>query len=69
MFSVLWLFVGAILGLLIVSVFIPPFRPDMQLPSPHDRRPMRTNASCVKFNTMEVPCTLTATTLNFIASE
>ena len=69
MFSLLWLFAGAIVGLLVVSVFIPPFRRDMQLPTPYDARPMRTNASCVKFKTMEVPCTLTATTLNFIASE
>jgi len=69
MFSVLWLFVGTLVGLLIVSVFVPPFRRDMQLPTPFDRRPMRTNSSCVKFETMEVPCTLTATTLNFIASE
>jgi hypothetical protein len=69
MFSLLWIFIGAIVGLLLVSVFIPPFRPDMQLPTPFDTRPMRANSGCVKFKTMEVPCTLTATTLNFIASE
>lgn len=69
MLSVLWVFIGALTGLLIVSVFSPPARTDMQLPLPGETNHFRTKTGCVRFRTSEVPCTSNATSLNFIASQ
>lgn len=69
MLSPLWIFAGALSGLLIVSVFSPPPRTDTQLPVPGETNHFRTKAGCVKFLTTEVPCTSKATSLNFIASQ
>ena len=69
MFSIFWLFVGFLIGLLIAVVFTPPLRSQSQLPTPHDDTVMHTGSGCVKFNTKEVPCTSKTTSLNFIASQ
>ena len=69
MFSVLWLFVGFLVGLLISVVFTPPLRNVPQLPTPNDGIPMHTGSGCVKFATKEVPCISQASSLNFIASQ
>ena len=63
MLSLLWLFVGALVGLLIVSVFEPSVRPEMKVPLPNDKSVMRTHTGCVKFSTSEVPCPANATSL------
>jgi hypothetical protein len=69
MFSPLWLFIGVLTGFLIVAVFIPPARKDMQLPTPQDKDTYFTGSGCVKFKAEEVPCTSDATSLNLLASQ
>ena len=68
MLSALWIFIGALTGLLIVSVFVPPVRKEMYLPLPNDRSVFKTPSGCVRFRTEEIPCSSDATSLNFIAS-
>jgi hypothetical protein len=68
MFSVFWLFVGFLVGLLVSSVFTPPLRNALELPTPDKKDAMHTGAGCVKFVTKEVPCTAEKTSLNFVAS-
>ena len=69
MLSITWIFIGLLVGLLIVAVFEPPIRNDLQLPTPDDKSVFKTGNGCVKFNSEEVPCTAEATSLNFIASQ
>lgn len=68
MFSVFWIFVGFVVGLLVSSVFTPPLRKDFQIPTPDETEAMHTGKGCVKFTTTEVPCTSDKTSLNFVAS-
>lgn len=69
MFSVYWLFIGSITGLLVASVFAPPVRKDMQVPLPHSNKTFNTPSGCVKFRVEEVECVKDATSLNLLASE
>ena len=69
MFSIFWLFVGFLVGLLVAVVFTPPIRNQPQVPTPHGDIPLHTGTGCVKFNTTEVPCSKGSTSLNFIASQ
>lgn len=69
MFSIEWVFIGAIVGLLVVSVFAPPKRGDAQVPTPNTKKIFNTPAGCVKFKTHSVECSREATSLNFIASQ
>jgi hypothetical protein len=69
MISLLWMFVGAITGLLLVSVFRPPPHTDPGLPTPDNEEPFHTPHGCVKFDATEVECMPSASSLNFIASE
>jgi len=69
MFSISWIFIGLLVGMLIVAVFEPPMRKDMHLPTPEDTSVMHTTSGCVKFKSTEVPCTSDATSLNFVASQ
>ena len=62
-------FVGVLTGFLIVSVFVPPARKDLHLPTPDDKDTYFTGKGCVKFRTEEVQCTKDATSLNLVASE
>jgi hypothetical protein len=55
--------------MLVVAVFEPPIRKDMQLPTPNDASVFKTENGCVKFKSEEVACTAEATSLNFIASQ
>jgi hypothetical protein len=64
-----WIFIGFLVGLLVVAVFEPPARKDMHLPTPNDKNPLFTDTGCVKFTTIEVACTPEASSLNFIASQ
>ena len=68
MFSIFWIFTGAIVGLLLVAVFVPPARKDMQVPTPFSKSVYRTPTGCVKFKTERVECSEEATSLNFVAS-
>jgi hypothetical protein len=69
MISLFWLFVGAIVGLLMVSVFFPPPRKVPSLPTPDNDKAFFTDTGCVKMIPEEVECMPSATSLNFLASE
>jgi hypothetical protein len=69
MISLTWMFIGAIVGLLVVSVFVPPNRKLPTLPTPYTDEVYHTQTGCVKFRTQEVECDQSATSLNFIASQ
>jgi hypothetical protein len=68
MFSIFWIFTGAIVGLLLVAVFAPPARKDVQVPTPFSKAVYRTPTGCVKFKTIKVECSEDATSLNLLAS-
>jgi hypothetical protein len=69
MISVLWLFIGAVVGLLLVTVFAPPARKVPSLPTPDNNEVFQTENGCVKFKAEEVECMPSASSLNFIASQ
>jgi hypothetical protein len=69
MFSLYWLFIGFLTGLIISSVFMPPIRDIPQLPTPNGYNLLNTGTGCVKFKTTEVSCGKDSTSLNFIASQ
>ena len=56
MISILWIFAGAIVGLLIVSVFTPPARIQSGTPEPGKENKFNTPLGCVQLNAKEVPC-------------
>lgn len=59
----MWMFIGALAGLLVVSVFRPPPRKIPTLPTPENTEPFFTKNGCVKFVAKEEECTPTATSL------
>jgi hypothetical protein len=63
MISLEWAYIGAIVGLLVVSVFRPPPRKIPTLPTPDNTEPFFTKDGCVKFTAKEEECTPTATSL------
>ena len=69
MFSLLWVFIGALTGLLLASVFTPPTRKEPELPTPHSREVYHTPHGCVRFVTKSVPCPDNAKSMNFIVSQ
>jgi hypothetical protein len=69
MISLLWLFVGTLVGLLIVSVFSPPPREEKGMPTPNSKKPFHTSTGCVKFKAVDVPCDGKQTSLNLVASQ
>lgn len=69
MINLFWLFVGAVVGMLLVSVFTPPKRNVPTLPTPDNDSVFKTPKGCVKFTVNEVECTSDSTSLNFIASQ
>jgi hypothetical protein len=69
MLSVTWIFIGFVVGLLLVAVFSPPKRKDPRLPTPQDNSLFHTETGCVTFKTSEVDCTPEARSLNFVASQ
>jgi hypothetical protein len=68
MIEVRWVFAGAIVGLLISTVLIPPTRKVKMLPQPHDTTTYQTDTGCVRFVSEEVPCTAETDSLNLLAS-
>lgn len=69
MISLLWMFIGAVTGLVLVSVFTPPPRKVLALPTPDNKDMFHTPHGCMVFESKEVECMPSATSLNFIASE
>ena len=61
--SLIWLFVGVLVGLLLSAVFVPPPRKDAQLPTPFSNSVYHTPMGCVKFRTRRVPCSESAGSL------
>jgi hypothetical protein len=69
MISLLWLFIGSIVGLLVTSVFNPPLRDMPKVPVPGEENFFTTKTGCIKLITTEVPCTDKSTSLNFVAAQ
>ena len=69
MFVVFWLFVGILTGLLIVSVFVPPNKKQLEMPSVGDNSIFHTKSGCVRFKSEEVECDGTQGSLNLLASK
>lgn len=69
MFYLKWTFIGMLVGLLLVSVFLPPFHKDLDIPTPGEKHIFHTPHGCVRFKTKSVPCTDDATSLNLLASQ
>jgi hypothetical protein len=69
MFSVAWAFIGSLVGILLVAVFKPPSRKNLQVPLPGLDKSLHTKSGCVKFKSQEVPCTNETTSLNLLASQ
>ncbi len=68
MFEPKWIVAGAIVGMLLSTVIIPPTRKIKVLPQPLDESPFHTDAGCVRFVSEEVPCTAETGSLNLLAS-
>ena len=69
MLSIMWLFIGALSGMILVSVFTPPNRNVPTLPTPDNEEVFKTPHGCVKFKAEEVECMPSASSLNFVASQ
>jgi hypothetical protein len=63
-----WMVAGAIVGMLISTVLVPPNRKVKVLPSPADTSAFHVDSGCVRFISEEVPCTSDPTSLNLLAS-
>ena len=63
-----WVIAGAILGMLISTVLVPPTRKIKVLPSPAETGTFHVDSRCVRFISEEVPCTSDPTSLNLLAS-
>jgi hypothetical protein len=68
MFEPRWIIAGAIVGMLLSTVIVPPTRKIKVLPQPFDETPMHTEAGCVRFVSEEVPCSAEPGSLNLLAS-
>jgi hypothetical protein len=63
-----WIVAGAIVGMLISTVLVPPNRRVKVLPTPADASPFHVDSGCVRFIAEEVPCTAEPDSLNLLAS-
>lgn len=63
-----WVVAGAIVGLLISTVVVPPNRKVKVLPQPLDTSTFHVDTGCVRFISEEVPCTAEPSSLNLLAS-
>lgn len=66
MISLMWVFIGAIVGLFVVALFDPPLRKQPMLPNPETTETFHTKSGCVKVVAEEVSCTPDAVSLNVI---
>ena len=70
MISIQWVFIGAIVGFLLTSVFTPPARQEMELPTPDNHHTLSTgNGGCVRFKAEEVTCDGSEVSINLLASQ
>jgi hypothetical protein len=63
-----WVVAGAIVGMLISTVLIPPTRKVKVLPQPADTSTFHVDTGCVRFISEEVPCTAEPDSLNLLAT-
>jgi hypothetical protein len=63
-----WMVAGAIVGMLISTVLVPPNRKVKVLPSPADTSAFHVDTGCVRFISEEVPCTSEPDSLNLLAT-
>ncbi len=63
-----WIVAGAIVGMLISTVLVPPNRKVKVLPSPADTSLFHVDTGCVRFVSEEVPCTAEPASLNLLAT-
>jgi hypothetical protein len=68
MFQLVWIAAGAIVGMLIACVLVPPTRTQVSVPSPHDKGIFHTDTGCVRTHAIEVPCGQEADSFNLLAS-
>ena len=68
MFQVVWIAAGAIVGMLIACIVIPPTRKQVSVPTPHDRGIFHTDTGCIRTHAIEVPCGQEADSFNLLAS-
>jgi hypothetical protein len=66
MISLMWVFIGAVVGLFIVALFEPPLRNQPTLPNPQTLETFHTKTGCVKVRSEEVSCSPDAVSLNVI---
>lgn len=64
-----WVVAGAIIGMLISTVLVPPTRKRKVLPSPTETGTFHVDTGCVRFISEEVPCTAEPESLNLLASK
>ena len=68
MFQVVWIAAGALVGMLIACIVIPPTRKQVSVPTPHDRGIFHTDTGCIRTHAIEVPCGQEADSFNLLAS-
>jgi hypothetical protein len=68
MFQLVWIAAGAIVGMLIACVLVPPTRTQVSVPSPYDNGIFHTDTGCVRTHAIEVPCGQEADSFNLLAS-
>jgi hypothetical protein len=68
MFQVVWIAAGAIVGMLIACIVVPPTRKQVSVPTPHDRGIFHTDTGCIRTHAIEVPCGQEADSFNLLAS-
>jgi hypothetical protein len=68
MFQVVWIAAGAIVGMLIACIVIPPTRKQVSVPTPHDTGIFHTDTGCIRTHAIEVPCGQEADSFNLLAS-
>ena len=66
MLSIPWIFIGAISGLIIVSVFKPHVRDVPTVPTPSDIGLFYTKTGCINVQASEVECSNNAVSLNIL---
>jgi len=62
-----WLIAGAIVGMLLACVIIPPSRKQPAVPEPHDTGVFHTDTGCVRTNAIEIPCDDSSISFNLLA--
>ena len=68
MFQVVWIAAGAIVGMLIACIVIPPTRKHVSVPTPYDTGIFHTDTGCIRTHAIEVPCGAEADSFNLLAS-